>query len=250
MALDLQRVDAGRTTAGEALGLELRRPVERSGATSARWRRTTPSATTRSRRAALRARTMSAGRSRTMATAGTPAAAARRHAAPAGRCAVMFVASTTVSRRARSAAGEAAMEPPERRPADGLVRGIAGDAAPGTHRTTGSRLGSKCRAANVDLPEPAAPIRTTRLGSGIAISSDGRAFSAARSSAPRAGPRIRRPRRRGSRRPAGRTRRAPVPRARRSSRNREPCHGHWMQPSTTVPSGSGPPAWAHTACSA
>ena len=63
-------------------------------------------------------------------------------------------------------------------------------------------------------------------------------------SMPGAGPRSRRPRPPGSRRRAGR--RAPDRAGgdRRSARKREACHGHSMQPSTTVPSASGPPAWA------
>ncbi len=42
--------------------------------------------------------------------------------------------------------------------------------SPGTGRTTGSRRAAKCRAANVDLPEPAGPTSTMRLGSATTIS--------------------------------------------------------------------------------
>ena len=67
----------------------------------------------------------------------------------------------------------------------------------------------------------------------------------------RAGPRSHRRRPPGPRRPAGRRRPGRGAAGRRSRRKREACHGHSMQPSgVTVPSASGPPAWAHTACRA
>ena len=104
--------------------------------------------------------------------------------------------------------------------------------------------GAKSRAASVDLPEPAAPTRTTRLGSGRTRVDTGRCGPAHATGAPADLVAA-------ALRGADLVARLVVDRrpARASpslSRNREPCQGHSTQPSTIVPSASGPPAWAHT----
>ena len=63
-------------------------------------------------------------------------------------------------------------------------------------------------------------------------------------------PRSRRPRPAAPRRSAGRRPSARAAGGRSPISNREPCQGHSTQPSTSVPSLSGPPAWAHCSCSA
>ncbi len=124
--------------------------------------------TTRAGRAAFRAMTVAAGRSRTIALAGIPAAAARARSARRADGS-MLVASTTAVRpfarrrlRASWSTTNAAFvaawfaSSPET-----ILRNRSDD------RTSS---GAKWRAANVDLPAPAAPISTTRLGSGRTIS--------------------------------------------------------------------------------
>ena len=158
------------TTALEALGDRgRRRTIERApgrpraGGERRRDRRPWP--------AALRsgARTVSAGRSSTIAVVGTPAAAARARSA---RLAVELHARRIDHRQ--QAVGETARQlAVETR--EGGARRAAGPPrpprpAPGSGQMRGSPSSAKWRAAKVDLPAPAAPISTTRLGSAMSIS--------------------------------------------------------------------------------
>ena len=131
--------------------------------TASRCRRTMDPGTTRSVLAAVRARTMSGGRSRTIANAGTRAAAARIRNAFRASC-VTFVASTTVRRPARRRRSSAAC-----RAANAALVADWSAASPeiAARRASDERIssGPKWRAASVDLPDPAAPTRRTSDGS-------------------------------------------------------------------------------------
>ena len=110
----------------------------------------------------------------------------------------------------------------------------------GAHRRTGPNPGRTGgpRASTCRSPPP----RRARRGTGPGARS--RRLPARRA------PPSRRPRAPGPRRRAGRRPTDPGRRGRSSSRYREACHGHSIKPSTSLPSLSGPPAWAQVSWSA
>ena len=201
----------------------------------------------RVRRAAFRARTTARrqvedDRERREAGGGGPRRSARRADDST------LVASTTVSRpAARRLASSRWSRPNAARVARWSASSPETSGAKAIGRQDLVRGEVPCRERRLARLRPHRP---GRPGSGrgcIDVTRDRRASPVP---ARRVGPRSRRLRPRGSRRPAGR--RAAGPRRTRPSvsRNREPCHGHSRQPSTNVPSASGPPACAHTACMA
>ena len=166
--------DRNRRWSGTSVGARRRSPpcrtIRRRAPPGARATGAPPPPAARAGRAAAGRRPGSrrgAGRTRSRWPGLRPRLARRTRSRRAVGC--TFVASTTVVRPAASRRSRAAWRAPN------AVRLTAWSASPCPSRARNASddrtsPGAKWRAAKVDLPEPAAPTRTTTDGSGIARS--------------------------------------------------------------------------------